>query len=292
MKKRFHAKVSLCYLLVLSLLLAGCSINIGSCAMLAKHERQLVLSEPLPAGSLFSAQTHNGSIKVKGADVTDCNLIATIVARAATEDAAKELAERTKVWLEHIGSKLVAKIEAPSPLFNQSVTVSYNVTVPKSTSLELISHNGTVEIAAITGEINATTHNGDVITCEVSGNAKLQTHNGSIECSQLSGNANLETHNGNVNVDYSQAAPSVCDISMVSHNGSIKLIAPPNLSAAVQISTHNGSIKTDLPITVAGEISKGKLQGTIGTGEGKLHLQTHNGSIRVGQHVYKLPAGQ
>jgi DUF4097 and DUF4098 domain-containing protein YvlB len=281
MKKGFNAKVSLCYLLALSLLLAGCSINIGSCAMLAKHERQVVLSEPLQPGSLLSAQTHNGSIKVKGTDVTDCNLIATIVAHAATEDAAKELAERTKVKLEHIGSKLVAKIEAPSLLFNQSVTVSFDVTLPKSTNLELISHNGTVEIATITGEVNATTHNGDVITCEVSGTAKLQTHNGSIECDKISGNVNLTTHNGNVNVDYSQTAPPVCDISMVSHNGNIKLIAPPNLSAAVQISTHNGSIKTDLPITVAGKINKNELQGTIGTGEGKLHLETHNGSITI-----------
>lgn len=281
MKKGFHAKVSLCYLLVLSLLLAGCSINIGSYAMLARYERQLVLSEPLQPGSSFSAQTHNGSIKVKGADVTDCNVIATIVAHATTEDAARKLTEQTNVRLEHIGSKLVAKIEAPSPLFNQSVSVSFDVTLPKSTNLKLISHNGTVEITAITGEVDATTHNGDVVTTEVCGTTKLGTHNGSIECNKISGNVNLTTHNGNVNVDYSQAAPPVCDISMVSHNGSIKLIAPPNLSAAARISTHNGSIKSDLPITVIGEVSKRELRGTIGTGEGKLHLQTHNGSITI-----------
>jgi len=49
----------------------------------------------------------------------------------------------------------------------------------------------------------------------------------------------------------------------------------------VDASTHNGSINTDLPITVTGKVSKSKLTGTIGNGDGKLYLETHNGSIRL-----------
>jgi hypothetical protein len=49
----------------------------------------------------------------------------------------------------------------------------------------------------------------------------------------------------------------------------------------VEASTHNGSINTDLPITVTGKVSKNKLTGTIGNGDGKLYLETHNGSIRL-----------
>lgn len=281
MKKGFHAKVQLCSLLILSLVLTGCYINIGSCAMLAKHERQVALSEPLPAGSLFCAQTHNGSITIKGADVAVCDLIATITARAATEESAKELAERTQVRLEHLGNKLTVIIETPSPLINKSVSVSLNATLPKSTNLTLATHNGSVELAAIAGEIDATSHNGDVVAGEVSGTIKMGTHNGSIHCTEISGNTNLNTHNGDIDVRYSQTAPGVCDISLVSHNGGIELAAPPNLSASVQLSTHNGSIKTHLPIKVAGELSKRNIQGAIGAGEGKLHLETYNGSITL-----------
>jgi hypothetical protein len=63
---------------------------------------------------------------------------------------------------------------------------------------------------------------------------------------------------------------------MATHNGGVDFTAPPNLSAMVDVSTHNGSIKTNLPITVVGKIGRRKLTGKIGTGEGKLHLETHN----------------
>ena len=62
---------------------------------------------------------------------------------------------------------------------------------------------------------------------------------------------------------------------------SIELETPPELSARVEVSTHNGSIKTDLPITVTGKLSRRRLTGPIGSGEGELYLETHNGSIRI-----------
>jgi DUF4097 and DUF4098 domain-containing protein YvlB len=68
---------------------------------------------------------------------------------------------------------------------------------------------------------------------------------------------------------------------MTTHNGSIELATPPDYSAQVKASTYNGSINTDLPITVTGKVSKSKLTGTIGAGEGQMHLETHNGSIRI-----------
>ncbi|MHC4753023.1 MAG: DUF4097 family beta strand repeat-containing protein [Planctomycetota bacterium] len=281
MENRHFTRVSLGCFLCLLILLAGCSINIGSCAMRAKYERKVQLSAPLSPGSTFIAQTHNGSITINGADVTDCNMTATIVARAVTDEDAKELAEKIKVTLVPSGNKLTAKIEKPTRLINKSVSVSLDVEVPNQTDLGLTTHNGAVGIANITGQVNATTHNGKVTSEKVSGTTVLKTHNGSVICREISGDAQLKTHNGSVKAFYSKAAPSICDISIVTHNGSIEFAAPPELSAKVDASTHNGSINTDLPITVAGKLSKNKLTGTTGTGQGKLHLETHNGSIRI-----------
>ncbi|MFQ6036448.1 MAG: DUF4097 domain-containing protein [Sedimentisphaerales bacterium] len=232
-------------------------------------------------GSTFTAQTHNGSITIEGMEVTDCNLTATIIARAVTEEDAKELAEQTKVTLKPSANKLTVKIDKPTFLRNRSVSVNLNVKVPNQINLELTTHNGAVKIANITGELDATTHNGRVSVTHVSGSIKLRTHNGSIMCTEISGDAQLRTRNGNVKVYYSEAAQSVCNVSAVTHNGGIDFTAPPNFSAAVEASTHNGSIKTDLPITVIGKVSKKKLTGTIATGQGKLHLETHNGSIKI-----------
>ena len=283
MRTGIQQKLSLISLLSLTLVATGCVIYVGDgcCTWHERYERKVALSEPMQSGSSLSAQTHNGSITIRGADVADCNLVATIVATAITEEKAKELAERTNVTLERLGDKLAVKIDKPLNLFNASIAVSLDATLPKSTNLELTTHNGRVEITAVDGQIDATTHNGDVVTRGACGGAKLETHNGSVKCYDISGNAELKTHNGGVEVNYSQTAAPVCDISAVSHNGSIHLIAPPNLSAAVRVSTHNGSIKTDLPIKIIGELSRSKIQGTIGSGEGKLHLETHNGSITI-----------
>jgi len=235
----------------------------------------------MPAGSSFEAQSHNGSIKITGADITDCNLTATITARAVTEEDAQQLAERTTVRLESFGDRLIARVDKPAFLRNQSVSVSFDVQVPNESDLKFTTHNGSMEITNITGRLNGTTHNGKITVEQVSGIAELLTHNGSIICRDISGDTRLKTHNGSIKAYYSQAVPSVCDISLITYNGGIEIATPSKFSGEIDISTSNGSIRTDLPITIVGKISKSRLTGKIGTGRGKLHLETHNGSIRV-----------
>jgi DUF4097 and DUF4098 domain-containing protein YvlB len=275
MKKNYWVTLAVGLCLCWLLTTGGCVIAT------AKYERTVQLSAPLREGSLFAAQTHNGSITVNGADVGECDLTATITARAVTEAESQKLAEQTKVSLEPSGNKLTAKIEKPKRQSNESISVSLNVTVPNRTDLQLTTHNGHVEITNIQGQINGATHNGGVTATQVSGSTKLQTHNGQVRCEEISGDAQLKSHNGNVKAFYCETAPGACTISIISHNGSIELASPPGFSAQVEASTHNGSVRTDLPITVMGKISKNKITGTVGAGQGKLYLQTHNGSIRI-----------
>ncbi len=266
MKNALLAKISLSCLLCLLTLAAGCHIHIGSCDNGDngyKYERTVQLSAPMAAGGIFAAHTHNGSVTITGAATTECSVTATIKARGGSEEKAKKLAEEIKITLEPAGDKLTAKIHKPSSLRNRPFSVNFNVTLPKDAGLELTTHNGPVKITNINGKIHATTHNGKVI------------------CSQISGDIHLKSHNGGVKAVYSKTAPPVCNVSMVTHNGGINFTAPPNLSAEAEIITHNGSIHTDLPITVTGKVNKRRLTGTIGKGEGKLYLRTHNGSIKI-----------
>jgi hypothetical protein len=297
MKKYDFPKVSVKFFLCLLIAVAGCFCT--GCIPKAKYERTVHLSAPLSAGSLFETQIHNGYITITGADVAECNLTATITAWADTEENAQKLAEKTEVKLIPSGNKLTAKIEKPVSVYGEHVSVSFDVTVPNQTSADLTTHNGALKFKNLTGQLNGTTHNGEVtaekisgavelkthngkISCkEVAGNTQLQTHNGQVICEEVSGDINLLTHNGSAKAFYSTTAPSVCNVSIATHNGGIEFTAPPNFSAAVEASTHNGSIKTDPPIIVTGEVSRRKLTGKIGTGEGKLHLETHNGSIKI-----------
>lgn len=275
MKKNYWATLPVGLCLCWLLTTGGCVIAT------AKYERIVQVSAPLQEGSLFVAQTHNGSITVNGADVGECNLTATITARAITEEEAQKLAEQTKVSLEPSGNKLTAKIEKPKRASNESISVSLDVTVPNRSDLQLTTHNGAVEITNITGKVSGTTHNGRVAATQVSGAANLQTHNGSVRCEEISGDVQLKTHNGSVKAYYCETAPGICNVSIITHNGSIEFASPPGFSAQVEASTHNGSVRTDVPIAVTGKISKDKIIGTIGAGQGKLYLETHNGSIKI-----------
>ncbi|MCP4612311.1 MAG: hypothetical protein GY845_26745 [Planctomycetes bacterium] len=264
-------------------LLCLLAVGVSSCISIAraKYERTVQLSSPLSPGSNFTAETHNGSITIAGADVVDCNLTATIVGRATTEEGAKKIAEQTTIKLIPSANKLTARIDKPKLRFNKSVSVSIDVIIPDNADLELTTHNGAIVIKNITGSLNGTTHNGKITAEQVSGAAELYTHNGSVTCREISGDTKMKTHNGGIKVYYSNDAPSVCDISLITHNGGVELETPKKYSGDVEASTHNGSINTELPITVKGKVSKRKLTGTIGTGQGKLYLETHNGSIRI-----------
>lgn len=246
-----------------------------------KYERTVQLKSHLSPGSTFAAQTHNGSVTIKGDKVTDCNLVATIITKAPTEEEAKELSDKVKLTLVPSNKRLTLKIDKPKRLVNKSVSVNINAKVPNKTSLELITHNGAIQITDMTGRLNATTHNGKVIAKNISGTILLRTHNGSVNCKDISGDAKLLTHNGGIEAVYSENAPPVCDVSLVTHNGGVGITTPPGCSAKVHASTHNGSIRTDLPIATTGKKSKKKLSGMIGTGEGSMHLETHNGSIQI-----------
>jgi len=269
--------------LMLVSLLCLLAVGVGSCINIAraKYERTVQLSAPFSPGSNFTAQTHNGSIAIVGTDVVDCNLTATIIGWAMTEEGAKKIAEQTTIKLIPSANKLTARINKPKLRFSRSVSVSLDVTLPDNADLELTTHNGSVVIKNITGRLSGTTHNGKITAEQVSGAAELHTHNGSVICREISGDTKLKTHNGSIKVYYSQAAPSICDISLITHNGGVELETPKKFSGEVEASTHNGSINTELPITVKGKVSKKRLTGTIGTGQGKLYLETHNGSIRI-----------
>ena len=254
---------------------------LAGCVPQEEYKRVVLLSESMLPGSTFTAQTHNGAIKLSGTETTLCDLTATITARADTQENAQKLAEAVNLKRQPTGNGLKFIIEKPSPLVNKYVGVAIEGTLPSRADLDLTTHNGAVDIADITGKTKAVTHNGAVTCQNTSGSSDLTTHNGKITCSEVAGDLNLKTHNGGINATYSPTATPPKSIDAVTHNGSILLQPPAGFTGQVDLSTHNGSINTNLPIIITGEISKNSIKGNIGIGDGKLRLETHNGSIRI-----------
>ncbi len=262
MKYGYFTKKSL-----LICLLCMLTISTGSCINLdgwsrVKYEKTNKLDAPLAPGSTLALENDVGSITIEGLDVANCNVTATITAKAPTEEEAKELAEQIKIELEQNGNTLTVKTTKPRKKRRRSISISFNITVPKQTALQISSDVGEIRISNITENIKAGT---DV---------------GKISCKEISGDINLKVDVGKVNVVYSKTAPAACNVTIKVDVGSIDLTTPPKCSAAVQANTDVGSITTDMPLTIKGKVGK-NLRGTIGGGEGKLYLNTNVGSIRI-----------
>ena len=65
-------------------------------------------------------------------------------------------------------------------------------------------------------------------------------------------------------------------------DGSVDVLLPQNFQANINASTRDGHIKLALPVTVQGEISQSRIQGTLNGGGPELTLKSTDGSIRLG----------
>ena len=245
----------------------------------AKRTEQL--SSALSGTGSLTATTHNGSITVRGEDTQECKVTALISAWAATEEEAQQLAEEVKVTLERSADALTVKIDKPTTSSGESISVNLDIMVPRSCNLDLTTHNGPIQTSDISGEATCESHNGPITGERMSGDLRLTTHNGAIVAGNVSGNLQAETHNGRVKASYAEQAPSAPNVSITTHNGEIRFTPPKDFSASVTISVHNGAVSTDLPLTVVGEVTRQRMNGTIGNGEGRLELKSHNGSIKI-----------
>ncbi len=120
------------------------------------------------------------------------------------------------------------------------------------------------------------------VTNASSRTADVSTSYGRVTCRQITANElTARSGSGNLDVTCSDAAPPDIMATLVTSYGSIDFTAPPTFAGQVDLSTSYGSVRTDRPITASGELGKKRLQGTVGQGSGKLHLQTSSGSINL-----------
>lgn len=294
--RKFHGAVLLAA--AVFVLGAGSCIYVGSWeGGQEKYERRIELTESMAGLDAFKAQTENGAITLRGESTGDCRMEAVITGQSFTAERAQALAEAAEVSLVREGDRLRAEIRRPAMERGESVSVALDVTVPHETAAELHStngrisaadlagsaaahsSNGSVELTNIKGDVTAHTTNGQVLLRQITaGQMDLKSTNGTLRGEQVQGSLQASTTNGSVNMVYAPDAAGKTDIRISTTNGSIHLTVPADYSARVDASTENGRIHSDLPVTVSGTLDK-SIRGTIGSGEGRLHLTTTNGSI-------------
>jgi DUF4097 and DUF4098 domain-containing protein YvlB len=135
----------------------------------------------------------------------------------------------------------------------------------KGDSIKLRSSSGTLDLAVIDAPtLDVSTSYGNIKAHEIT-TAKLLASSGS----------------GSINIVCTPATGADLTAEVKSSYGGIDFTAPAGFSGQVDLRTDYGSIHTALPVTVSGDITKTKVTGKIGDGNGLLRLQTGSGSISL-----------
>ena len=201
MKKKYWIILALGFCLYPLLVVSGCDIEIGDWHQ-AKYERTVQQQAPLAPGSNLVAETSFGSVTITGADVTDCNVIATISVQAPTEEEAAEIAEQVKIKPELVGKTLTVKAEKPPKKRKRSIGVSYSITVPKQTNVECASSFGAIKLTNLNGNVNGKTSSGSITAENIKGSAQLDTSFGSVTGKNISGdNIKLKSSSGSITAE-------------------------------------------------------------------------------------------
>jgi hypothetical protein len=139
--------------------------------------------------------------------------------------------------------------------------VQYELTVPRSMSLDVENVNGTIRIT------------------NVSGKHALDTTNGKIEVDRCAGSLDASTTNGSIHAELTGVTKGQA-LRLSTTNGRIEVALPASVAVDVDAGTTNGSIKSDLPVATT-RINENSLRGTINGGGTPLHIRTTNGGIAI-----------
>lgn len=121
------------------------------------------------------------------------------------------------------------------------------------------SSGGSIDLQKVTGDVDAETSGGGIRIADAGGRIQADTSGGSIEASFTKGNSRGGT--------------------LETSGGGIEVSLDPEADLSIQAS--GNSVKTDLPLRVQGEISRGRLTGSLGKGGNTLRLHTSGGSVRI-----------
>jgi hypothetical protein len=177
--------------------------------------------------------------------------------------------------------------------------VSVILRVPRELDLDIRTGDGSVNVPAISGNLQVFTGDGSIDADGVHGVVRLRTGDGSIRARGIEGRLEADTGDGRMDVrgrfelldlhtgdggivaEVEEGSRVTGPWSLRSGDGGITLRLPETLGAELDAHTGDGSIVLDLPVTVAGELSRTNVRGRLGAGGPPVKVTTGDGSIRL-----------
>ena len=235
----------------------------------------------LGSGGRVEVETRNGSIRVETGAGSEVQVKARIKARADSSARARELLAEVEVEVEERGATV--RIEADQPrsgwMRNESVTVSYELTIPADAELDADTSNGSIEVREIGGRAWLSTNNGSIKARGVGGRLEAESNNGSIKAWDVRGAVQARTNNGSIEAEIIASGLDE-DMRLKTNNGSVELTLEAGVAASSDARTRNGRVTSDFRGGIQDERRK-TLRLDLNGGGPRVDLESTNGSIRL-----------
>ncbi len=227
----------------------------------------------------ISCTTHNGAIEVRAVPREEVLVVAEIKAGGDNEDDALECLESLDVGAELEGDRLIAKWKWDKRRRSQwRASVAFTILQPGSAETELFTHNGKIVVEGLHADAEACTHNGAIYLNDCEGNWRAETHNGRIEASGTPHHLDMTTHNGPIRLAVNTDGTVAGRIE--THNGSVRVGLSDGANTQVTCHTGNGGISISRGFNHSSQRRR-FFEGELGEGEGRMRIETHNGSITL-----------
>jgi putative adhesin len=175
------------------------------------------------------------------------------------------------------------------------VSISYDLIVPDATRVHAVVGSGGQIIQHVQGPVDATTGSGGVQVVEVSGDVRVTSGSGGVRIENAPGRVQARTGSGGIEIT---GARSFVDAragsggvriegrpldtwNLRTGSGGINVRVADDTPFEVDARTASGAITSQQPVTVVGERSRNRLQGTVRGGGARVELETGSGGIHI-----------
>ena len=181
------------------------------------------------------------------------------------------------------GSKLKIEIEYPKVLFYWAAAdVLLDIYIPRDYRDNVIIDAVSADVDISNLDINnfqCKTVSGDLkIKSLGSDNLTLKTTSGEVNIMDFTGNLKADLVSGDIDVRY-RVFDNNIDVKTIS--GKVEIDLPQNAEFYLKTNTVSGKVIAKFPITIISFDKKNQLEGTVGTGDNRIIIDTVSGDIYI-----------
>jgi len=121
--------------------------------------------------------------------------------------------------------------------------------------------------------------NGSLDVGEIAGTVSVSSVNGGVRVAQAGTATEITSVNGRVSIALTALGEQGLRVGSI--NGGVELRLPTETNAEIEVRSVNGGIDTDFPMTVTGQIKRGELRGTLGSGGARIAITSVNGGVQL-----------